>query len=86
MITSTQLKQMNNLKLSEVDKTKLVDIKTVLIDTDMPINERLENYFKNIKNPYCYLCDGTIVKIEFSENGKPLNSLLKDYLINLKNR
>jgi len=86
MITSSELKKMSNVKISEVDKTKLVDIKSIIIDTDLPIKERLENFIEKIKNPYCYLCDDIVVKIEFSDTGKSLDDLLKKYLINLKNR
>ncbi|MCL2311241.1 MAG: hypothetical protein FWC41_01940 [Firmicutes bacterium] len=86
MITSVELNQMSSVKISEADKSKLVDIKPVVIDLNMPIQKRFEKYIDKIKNPYCYLCGDTVVKIEFADTGKPLDDLLTNYLTNLRNR
>lgn len=86
MITSIHLKDMSGVKISEVNKADLIDIKTVEIDTEKPIEKRIDEYLKRIKNPYCFLYGDIGVKIEFSEEGKKLEDLIKNYLISLKNR
>ena len=54
-----------SVAVSDVDKDTLVDIKRVKIKTSLPENERILDYIKQIKNPYCYLDKGIIVKLSF---------------------
>lgn len=49
-----------------VDKRDLVEIHEVQIDTNLPQRERLQDYVKKIRNPYCYLYNGIVVKVSFS--------------------
>lgn len=52
--------------MDPVEDTSLVDIKDVVINTDMPVVDRVQDYMKQIKNPYCYLDHGIKVRICFS--------------------
>lgn len=52
--------------MGPVEDTSLVDIKDVVINTDMPVVDRVQDYIKQIKNPYCYLDHGIKVRICFS--------------------
>ena len=36
-----------------IDRDKLVDIRDVVINTDLPKEERIKDYIRQIKNPYC---------------------------------
>lgn len=65
-----KLKKMAEVDIRTVDKETLVDIKDVEIDKTLPKQERVMEYIRQIKNPYCYLCNGVIVKISFSGNRK----------------
>lgn len=49
-----------------MEDASLVDIKDVVINTNMPIVDRLQDYIKQIRNPYCYLDHGIKVRICFS--------------------
>ena len=49
-----------------IDRKELVDISTVKINTELPVKERIKDYIRQIKNPYCYLSRGTVVKIHFT--------------------
>lgn len=60
------LKQMSEVDVRTVDKDTLVDVGDVLIRTDLPKEERMMDYIRKIKNPYCYLSNGMIVKISFA--------------------
>ena len=60
-----ELKKMAQTDIREVDRSQLVDIDSVKINTDLPVEERVKDYLLQIKNPYCYLSHGIIVKISF---------------------
>lgn len=61
-----QLKEMAALDIRDVDRETLVDIEDVTIHTELPEAERVKDYLAQIKNPYCYRCNGMVVKISFS--------------------
>ena len=67
---SEQLKEMAQIDISTVDPSELVDIESVKIKKELPVSERIKDYVSQIKNPYCYVSHGVIVKIAFSGERK----------------
>ena len=67
-MTKKELEKLKNVDIKTVKKEDLVDISTVKINTNLPVKERVEDYIRQIKNPYCYLDHGVIVKLTFSGN------------------
>ena len=76
---SKQLKQMAQVDIKTVDPAELVDIENVRISTDLPQEERIADYIRQIGNPYCYLYHGIIVKVSFSGKRR-MEECLKDCL------
>ena len=64
--TAAQLKEMAQIDIHTVEKESLVSAEDVQIHTELSDRERLEDYIRQIKNPYCYLSNGVIVKISFA--------------------
>jgi hypothetical protein len=69
-ITAEELKRMSEVDIRTVDRNELVDIETVEINKELPPIERVEDYIRQIKNPYCYLSHGVKVKISFAGKKK----------------
>lgn len=65
-ITPKQLTAMRNVDVRTVDKSTLVDIADVEIDMALPDRERIRDFIRQIKNPYCYLDHGIVVKVSFA--------------------
>ncbi|MCD8107317.1 MAG: hypothetical protein LUE20_05075 [Oscillospiraceae bacterium] len=53
-----QLEEMKSVDIRTVERSTLVDINTVEINTSLPPTERIVDYIRQIKNPYCYLDHG----------------------------
>lgn len=66
LLLADQLRELSEVDIRTVDPKELVDIADVKIRDDLPIPERIRDYIKQIKNPYCYLSHGTVVKIRFT--------------------
>jgi len=81
-----QLDEMSRMEIDKIDRNTLVDINGVSIDADLPISERMQSYIEQIKNPYCFLCGDTPVRVCFSSGGQDLNIKIKSYFTGLKNR
>ena len=78
-MTLAELDYMYRLEINNTEKSSLVDIQGVKIDPELPWVRRIENYLGQIKNPYCYLCDGTVVGIRFEDRGADLYTMLMNY-------
>lgn len=74
-----QLIDMEKLDIRTVKKESLVDLKDVKIDKSKPKSERIEEFIAQVKNPYCCICDGIIVKMKFSDQETTLEEKLKNY-------
>lgn len=77
---SAILKEMKNIDIRTVDKAILVDIKDIKIDIKKTVQEKTSEYIKQIKNPYCFLCNGYAVKLEFAENEKSIEDCFCDFI------
>lgn len=66
LLTREDLKRMAEVDIREVDGSALVDIDTVKINRELPEQERIADYIRQIGNPYCYRSHGVTVKISFT--------------------
>lgn len=78
-VTSEELRAMREVDIRTVDRSSLVDAESVKINTELSTEERIADYIRQIKNPYCYLYKGMVVKISFSGKRK-LEDCMKDSL------
>ncbi len=77
------LKAMREEDVRTVDPASLVDIETVHINSELPVRERIRDYIQQIKNPYCYLYRGMVVKISYSGKRKLEDCLADSLFCNL---
>lgn len=84
MIDKVRLEQMKSVDITKVDRGTLVDINSVHIDSSLPDEQKLQDYLEQIKNPYCFRCGDTPVKIRFVSEEKSLKQSLYNYFVNLK--
>lgn len=64
--TPEEMQEMAEIDIRTVDTSSLVDIEQVQIQTELPQEERIADYIRQIKNPYCYISHGVAVKISFT--------------------
>lgn len=77
------LAEMQSVDIRTVDPQELRDIRDVKIDASLPTEQKMVEYLKQIKNPYCYKHGKYIVKITYTEDGGSLNERLESYLRSL---
>ncbi len=59
----------------------LVDIQDVSVDQSLPKEERIAEFIRQIKNPYCFRCGKFTVRAQFADNGVSLEDCLKQILM-----
>jgi len=63
-------------------RNSLVDIRDVTIHTELPKDERIRDYIRQIKNPYLYRHGKYIIKLSFADTDITLEQRLADYIRN----
>lgn len=81
-MTRDELERLKNVDVRTVDPETLVDINTVKIDPNLPREERIKEYVRQIGNPYCYLDQGYVVKLSFADTDRTLEDCLVEYARN----
>lgn len=77
------LEELKNIDICTVEKESLVDIESVIINPELDKQERLQEYVRQIKNPFCFVCNEIIVKTNFSMSEESLESRLSGYFSSL---
>lgn len=78
-----RLRRMAQTDIRVVDRDTLVERSTVKLDPGLSRKERILSFIEQIKNPYCYLDDGVVVKISFMDTDATLEERLEEYVRNL---
>lgn len=76
----SKLNAMKNTDIRTVDKATLVDIETVKINPYDSPEKKMKEYIRQIKNPYCFLCSGYAVKLEFADNSRTIEECFLEYM------
>lgn len=66
------LEDMRNVDVRLVDKSELVDINNIIININDGPEKKIREYIKQIKNPYCFLCNDYAVKLRFADNNRTI--------------
>lgn len=76
----TSIESMKNVNPKTVDRSRLVQRSSVRLDPSAPREDRLRDFIRQIKNPYCYLDGKTVVKISFANTDTTMEDCLEHYL------
>ena len=59
----------------------LADIRDVSVDQNLPKEERIAEFLRQIRNPYRFRCGKFTVQVKYADNGVSLEDCLKQILI-----
>ncbi len=62
------------------DISELTDIQDIKIDMDLPREERIINFLRQIKNPYFCRYGDVVIESVFAENSITLTERMEQYL------
>ena len=78
--TQEELESMKNVDIRTVNPATLRDIRDVKINTALPKAQRIQDYIRQIGNPYCYRHGKYVVKISFADTDVTLEDRLLAYI------
>ena len=60
------------MEQSEKNLSGLVDIRDVVIDKKLTLEERVKSYVEQIKDPYCFKVGDVVVRVSYAGKDKTL--------------
>ncbi len=75
-MNQAKLEELKNVDVRTVDISALEDIEHIEIDSSLSSRERWMDFAEKIKNPFCFICNGMIVKVSYSEAKESLENKL----------
>ena len=79
-LSEMDLQELKQVDVRTVDPDTLVDIKEIEIDRTLPKGERIQEFIRQIRNPYCFRVGDMGVKLEFMDSAPPLQDCFSDFL------
>ena len=76
------LEEMREVDVRTVQREDQVDIRDVEIDPELPREERIKSFVRQIGNPYCFKVGNVVVKTSFADTDVTLDDRLEHYLRN----
>lgn len=64
-----QIRQMKNRDIRTIEQSELEKLPQDAVEHGLPQEKRLKNLLDKVRNPYCYLDNGIIVKLNFASRG-----------------
>ena len=77
--TREDLERLRSVNPDEVDRSELVDIRDITVESQLPTEERIADFVKKIKNPYLCKCGNIVVQSVFEETDVTLKERLMQY-------
>lgn len=74
---------MKNVDVRTVKREDLVDVTQIHVDENLPKEERVREFVRQVKNPYCFRVGDMIVKNVYSEDGVSLADRFTQFAHNL---
>lgn len=83
-LTLEKMDELRRVDIRTVDREALADVRGVALDTSLPKTERIARYLEQVDNPYCFRMGDMVIKLEFADNGPPLQDVIASFLVRQK--
>ena len=78
--TMEKMNEMQSVDIRTVDPAELRDIRDVKVNAALPKRERILDFIRQIKNPYCYRHGKYVVKVSFTDTDVTLEDRMLSYI------
>ncbi len=75
------IEEMKDVDVTKVNPEDLVDIRDVKVNAHLKQEKKIEDFIRQIKNPYCYKYGEYIVKIGFEDTSVTLTERLREMIL-----
>lgn len=73
------IEEMKNVDIRTVDPESLVDVSEISINDELSVEERMAEFVRQVKNPYCFRVGSVVVKNVYSNDGVSLRDCFEQF-------
>ena len=73
------IEEMKNIDVRTVNPETLVDVTRIVIPEGLSKEERVKEYLRQVKNPYCFRVGKMVVKNVYSDDGVSLQERFEQF-------
>ena len=82
-LTDEELDAMEAVDVRTVDIDTLTDLRDIVIDTKLPVEQKLASFAKQTNNIFVHRIGDYVVKVRFQEEGPSIDDKMEEYLRHL---
>ena len=79
------IEKLASADIRNIDTDSLIDAGDMSLDTNIPLESRVQYLVRQLKNPYCFKAGSIAVKLEFDNDASDLQDSLTDFFVRKKN-
>lgn len=79
-LSREELLQMEKIDIKDAIPDNLVDISEIEINMKQAVSTRVENYVKQVRNPFLVRVGEYVVKVGYSDGRETLNDRMHEYI------
>ncbi|NCB93928.1 MAG: hypothetical protein EOM40_15420 [Clostridia bacterium] len=79
-----EFEEMKKVDIRTVELNILEDLDKIEVDKSLTKEERLLDFITKIKNPFCFICNGMVVKTSYSNTKDSLEDKLVQLCLNME--
>ena len=79
-LSQVDFEALRQVDVRTVDPDTLVDIKELDIDKTLPREQRMAEFVRQVKNPYCFKVGKVAVSVGYAEGGATFEQRMEHYL------
>ena len=80
VLSQVDFEALRQVDVRTVDPDTLVDIKELDIDKTLPREQRMAEFVRQVKNPYCFKVGKVAVSVGYSGDGVTFEQRMEHYL------
>lgn len=81
---ATEFEEMKKVDIRTVELNILEDLDKIEVDKSLTKEERLLDFITKIKNPFCFICNGMVVKTSYSNTKDSLEDKLVQLCLSME--
>lgn len=79
-LAKVDFETLRRMDVRKVDPDTLVDIRGIEINRNLPRKQRMADFIRQVKNPYCFKVGKVAVSVGFANNGVTFEQQMGYYL------
>lgn len=79
-LSRVDFESLKQVDVRTIDPNALVDIKNLDIDKGLPKEQRMKEFIRQVKNPYCFKVGKVAVSVGYSSDGVTFEQRMEQYL------